>query len=146
MRVLASELIACGETPACTPHIATYGYSDGMPPEEMSSSGHAGAWSAVAGHLWFATRKGVAIVDPTNLLENRKPPSVVIERFTVDDTGLKDTGGEITIPPGHVQYNFEYAGLTYVSPSRARFRYILQAFDIQSTQARSLRKAYYTNL
>ena len=146
MRVLASELIACGEAPACTPHIATYGSSDGMPTEEMSSSGHPGAWRAVDGHLWFATRKGVAIVDPTNLRENHTPPSVVMERFTVDDTGLKDTGGEITIPPGHVQYGFEYAGLSYVSPSRVRYRYILEGFDKQWTQAGSRRNAYYTNL
>jgi signal transduction histidine kinase len=146
MRVLASELIACGEAPACTPHIATYGSSDGMPTEEMSSSGHPGAWRAVDGHLWFATRKGVAIVDPTNLRENHTPPSVVIERFTVDDTGLKDTGAEITIPPGHVQYGFEYAGLSYVSPSRVRYRYILEGFEKQWTQAGSRRNAYYTNL
>jgi signal transduction histidine kinase/ligand-binding sensor domain-containing protein len=146
MRVLASELIACGEAPACTPHIATYGSSDGMPTEEMSSSGHPGAWRAIDGHLWFATRKGVAIVDPTNLPENPTPPSVVVERFTVDDNGLKNTGTEITIPPGHVQYGFEYAGLSYVSPSRVRYRYILEGLDKQWTQAGSRRNAYYTNL
>jgi signal transduction histidine kinase/streptogramin lyase len=146
IRVLASELMACQEAAACNPHIATYGSSDGMPTEEMSSSGHPGAWRAVDGRLWFATRKGVAIVDPTNLRENHTPPSVVIERFTVDDTGLKGTGAEITIPPGHVQYGFEYAGLSYVSPSRVRYRYILEGFDKQWTQAGSRRNAYYTNL
>jgi signal transduction histidine kinase/ligand-binding sensor domain-containing protein len=146
MRVLAAELIACGETPACTPHITAYGSSDGMPTEEMSSSGHPGTWRTVDGHLWFATRKGVAIVDPTNLRENHTPPSVVVERFTVDDTGLKGTGAEITIPAGHVRYAFEYAGLSYVSPSRVRYRYILEGFDKQWTQAGSRRNAYYTNL
>jgi ligand-binding sensor domain-containing protein/signal transduction histidine kinase len=146
VRVLASELIACGEGPACTPHIATYGSSDGMPTEEMSSSGHPGAWRAVDGHLWFATRKGVAIVDPINLPENHTPPSVVVERFTVDDTGLKNIRADITIPAGHVQYGFEYAGLSYVSPSRVRYRYILEGFDKQWTQAGSRRSAYYTNL
>jgi signal transduction histidine kinase len=146
MRVMASELIACGEAPGCTPHIATYGSSDGMPTEEMSSSGHPGAWRAIDGHLWFATRRGVAIVDPTNLRENNTPPSVVIERFTVDDTGLKNTGTEITISPGHGKYGFEYAGLSYVSPPRVRYRYILEGFDKQWTQAGSRRNAYYTNL
>jgi signal transduction histidine kinase len=146
IRVLASELMACQEAAACNPHITTYGSSDGMPTEEMSSSGHPGAWRAVDGLLWFATRKGVAIVDPTNLRENHMPPSVVIERFTVDDTGLKGTGAEITIPPGHVQYGFEYAGLSYVSPSRVRYRYILEGFDKQWTQAGSRRNAFYTNL
>ena len=146
MRVLASELIACGEAPACTPHITTYGSSDGMPTEEMSSSGHPGAWRAVDGQLWFATRKGVAIVDPTNVRENPIPPSVALERFTVDDAALKSRGAEITIPPGHVHYGFEYAGLSYASPSRVRYRYILEGFDKQWTQAGSRRNAYYTNL
>jgi ligand-binding sensor domain-containing protein/signal transduction histidine kinase len=146
MRVLASELVACSEPPACNPHIATYGSSDGMPSEEMSSSGHPSAWRAADGYLWFATRKGVAIIDPTDLRENHTPPSVVLERFTVDDTELKGPGTEIAIPPGHVRYTFEYAGLSYVSPSRVRYRYILEGFDKQWTLAGSRRNAYYTNL
>jgi hypothetical protein len=97
-------------------------------------------------HLWFATRKGVAIVNPTDLEENHPPPPVVVERFTVDDTELSGTGAEITIPPGHVRYGFEYAGLSYDSPSRVRYRYILEGFDKQWTQAGSRRNAYYTNL
>jgi signal transduction histidine kinase/ligand-binding sensor domain-containing protein len=146
MRVLASELLACGEVAECTPHIATYGSSDGMSTGETSSSGHPGAWKTTDGHLWFATRKGVAIVNPNDLRENHIPPPVVVERFTVDDKQLERTGAEITIPPGHVRYAFEYAGLSYVSPSRVRYRYILEGFDKQWIQAGSRRSAYYTNL
>ncbi|MCU1250188.1 MAG: putative two-component system sensor kinase [Edaphobacter sp.] len=145
VRVLASELMACGEA-ACFPHIATYGSSDGLPTDEMSSTGHPGGWRAIDGRFWFATRKGVAALDPTNLRENRTPPSVVVERFTVDDIGFENRSKEITIPAGHVKYGFEYAGLSYVSPSRLRYRYILEGFDKQWTQAGSRRNAYYTNL
>jgi ligand-binding sensor domain-containing protein/signal transduction histidine kinase len=145
-RVLASELIACGDAPTCSPHIAFYGSSDGMPTEETSSSGHPSAWRTADGHLWFATRKGVAIVDPTDLRENRTAPSVVVERFTVDDTEMKSAVAEIMIPAGHIRYGFEFAGLSYVSPSRVRYRYILEGFDNQWTQAGSRRNAYYTNL
>ena len=146
VRVLASELISCREAATCSPHIATYGPSDGMPTEETSSTGHPGAWRTADGRLWFATRKGAAIVNPIDLRENLAPPPVVIERITVDDTELKDTGREIVVPPGHVRYGFEYAGLSYVSPSRVRYRYILEGFDKQWTQAGSRRNAYYTNL
>jgi ligand-binding sensor domain-containing protein len=146
MRVLASELTACGEALECNPHVVTYGSSDGMPSEEASSSGHPSAWKDTDGYLWFATRKGVAIVNATDLRESHTPPFVVVERFTVDDTELKGTGTEIAIPPGHVRYSFEYAGLSYVSPSRVRYRYILEGFDKQWTQAGSRRNAYYTNL
>ena len=146
MRVSASELSDCGGAPTCSPHIATYSSSDGMPTEEMSSNGHPGAWKAVDGRLWFATRKGVAIVDPTNLRENREPPPVIVERFTVDDMRVKDTGTAAIIPPGHTRYGFEFAALSYFSPSRVRYRYILEGFDKQWTQAGSRRTAYYTNL
>jgi ligand-binding sensor domain-containing protein/signal transduction histidine kinase len=146
VRVLGSELMACGEATTCNPHVATYGSSDGMPTEETSSTGHPGAWKTTDGKLWFATRKGVAIVNPIDLRENQAPPPVVIERFTVDDTDLTDGGEEIAIPPGHVRYGFEYVGLSYVSPSRVRYRYILENFDKQWTEAGSRRNAYYTNL
>jgi signal transduction histidine kinase len=73
-------------------------------------------------------------------------PPVVIERFTVDDTPWNLIGPEPSIPPGHIRYAFEYAGLSYVSPSRVRYRYILEGFDKQWAQAGSRRNAYYTNL
>ena len=145
-RVLASELMACEEAPSCTPHIKTYGSSDGMPTDDTSSTGHPGAWRDADGELWFATRKGVAIVNPTHVSENQTPPPVVIERFTVDDTNWKLTDKESTIPPGHVRYAFEYAALSYVSPSRSPVSLhpgrVRQAVD----QAGSRRNAYYTNL
>jgi len=146
MRVLESELTACGEALICRPHVVGYGSSDGMPTEETSSSGHPSVLRAADGDLWFATRKGVAIVTPSELRENVMPPSVIVERFMVDDVERKSTGVEITIPPGHTRYSFEYAGLSFVSPSRVRYRYILEGFDKEWTQAGSRRNAYYTNL
>jgi ligand-binding sensor domain-containing protein/two-component sensor histidine kinase len=146
MRVLATELMACGAASECHPQITTFGSSDGMPTDETSSSGHPGAWKTSDGQLWFATRKGVAVVNPINLPENHPPPPVIIERFMVDDTEWKFDGAETIVPPGHVRYAFEYAGLSYVSPSRVRYRYILEGFDKQWTQAGSRRSAYYTNL
>ncbi|HXC95067.1 MAG TPA: two-component regulator propeller domain-containing protein [Edaphobacter sp.] len=145
-RVLASELAACGKESLCTPHVASYGSSDGMPSEEMSSSGHPSAWKMTDGRLWFATRKGVAIADPNDIVINSTRPPVVVERFTVDDVEWKATGSELTIPPGHVRYAFEYAALNFVSPLRARYRYILEGFDKDWTSVGSRRNAYYTNL
>jgi ligand-binding sensor domain-containing protein/signal transduction histidine kinase len=145
MRVLAAELMACGAASECHPQVTTFGSSDGMPTEETSSSGHPGAWKTSDGQLWFATRKGVAVVNPNNLPGNHAPP-VIIERFTVDDKEWKFDGAEAIVPPGHVRYAFEYAGLSYISPSRVRYRYMLEGFDKEWTQAGSRRNAYYTNL
>ncbi len=145
-RVSRSELIACEASPTCILHPISYGYADGMPTEEISSIGHPTAWKTTDGLLWFATRKGVAIVDPNHLPENRVPPPTVIERFAVDDTDLPISSAEQSIPPGHSRFVFEYAGLSYVAPSKVRYRYILEGFDKQWTEAGSRRTAYYTNL
>ncbi len=145
-RVSRSELIACGASPSCILHPISYGYADGMPTEEISTIGHPTAWKTTDGLLWFATRKGVAIADPNRLPENRIPPPTVIERFTVDDTDLPTSSTEQSIPPAHSRFVFEYAGLSYVAPSKVRYRYILEGFDKQWTQAGSRRTAYYTNL
>ncbi len=147
MRASTSDLNACSAASACGPNVATYGSSDGMVSEDTSSSGHPGAWKTVDQQLWFATRKGAAVVNPGDSFEKHKPPPVVIERFTVDDTEWIHKAPEVTISPGHVRYAFEYAALSYIAPSRVRcYRYILEGFDKQWTQAGSRRNAYYTNL
>ncbi|WP_165420176.1 sensor histidine kinase [Edaphobacter modestus] len=137
------ELIACASASSCTLHINHYGTPDGMPTEEVSAIGHPSAWKAAEGSLWFATRKGVAIIDPSHLFLNRVAPPVVIERFTVDDA---ERSGGASIPPGHSRLAFEYIGLSFVAPSRVRYRYRLEGFDKQWTEAGSRRTAFYTNL
>lgn len=144
-RVSRSALIACGSSPDCSPHPESYGRSDGMPTEEASAIGHPAAWKDHQGLLWFATRKGVAITNPNHLSEVTLPPPVVIERFTIDDVPAP-SATEVSIAPGHTRFAFEYAGLSYAAPSKVRYRYILEGFDKQWTEAGSRRIAYYTNL
>jgi signal transduction histidine kinase len=145
-RISRSDLIACASSQNCSLHPNTYGYTDGMPTEEISAIGHPAAWKTNDGRLWFATRKGVAITDPSQLSENLVPPPVVISRFTVDESEINISTDELDIPPGHRRFIFEYAGLSFVAPAKVRYRYILEGFDKQWTQAGSRRIAYYTNL
>lgn len=145
-RLSAASLAACGASPECNPRPISYGRSDGMPTEEASATGHPAAWKTIEGQLWFATRKGVAIADPDHLSENHIPPPVVIERFMLDDMELPLSATEQSIPPGHNSFAFQYAGLSYAAPAKVRYRYMLEGFDKQWTQAGSRRIAYYTNL
>jgi signal transduction histidine kinase/ligand-binding sensor domain-containing protein len=137
------ELIACSSSPSCSLHINRYGISDGMPTDETSAGGHPSAWRTSGGALWFATRKGVAIINPANLFFNLVPPPVVIERLTVDDV---ERYAGVRIPPGHSRLDFQYAGLSFVSPSQVSYRYQLEGFDKQWIDAGSRRTASYTNL
>ncbi|WP_353069630.1 two-component regulator propeller domain-containing protein [Tunturibacter empetritectus] len=145
-RVSASALVKCGSSSTCNPHPVSYGRADGMPTEEASGAGHPSAWKTTEGMLLFATRKGVAIADPSHLIENLIPPPVVIEQFTVDGVEIPLGATEKNIAPGHASFAFEYAGLSYVAPAKIRYRYILEGFDRQWTDAGSRRIAYYTNL
>jgi signal transduction histidine kinase/ligand-binding sensor domain-containing protein len=145
-RVSVTALLACGSSANCNPHPFSYGRSDGMPTEEAGSIGHPASWKATDGLLWFATRKGIAVTDPAHLAENRIPPSVVMERFTVDDIEIPLSRAKQNISPGHSSFAFQYAGLSYVAPLKVRYRYILEGFDKQWNEAGSRRIAYYTNL
>jgi len=145
-RVSASALIKCGLSSVCDPHPIHYGRSDGMPTEEAVGIGHPAAWKTTEGLLWFATRKGVAVADPSHLIENLVPPPVIIERFTTDGIDIPLTVSEQNIAPDRTSFAFEYAGLSYVAPTKVRYRYILENFDKQWTEAGSRRIAYYTNL
>ena len=142
-RVASLELVVCASSSPCALHLHNYGTADGMPTEEITAIGHPAAWQTTEGPLWFATRKGVAIVDPNHLFINKVPPPVNIERFTVDDADVHDLA---RIQPGHTRFVLEYAGLSFVAPAQVRYRYMLQGFDKQWNEVGARRTAYYTNL
>lgn len=123
-----------------------FGTADGLPSRETSAS-HPSAWRSLDGLLWFATPKGLVEVDPAHFPVNTLPPPVVIERVSVDDAEQRvqpDAG--LTIPAGHVHFQFDYAGLSFVAPQRVHYRYILEGFDRNWTDAGTRRTAYYTNI
>ncbi len=50
------------------------------------------------------------------------------------------------IPAGHVHFQFDYAGLSFIAPQKVRYRYMLEGFDRGWTEAGARRTAYYTNI
>jgi signal transduction histidine kinase/ligand-binding sensor domain-containing protein len=148
-RVRHSDLsrFADGKLQALT--VASYGASDGMGISECSSGGHPAAWRATDGTLWFATLKGLAVVDPTHMQTNKVPPRLAIEQISVDD--VPDSSPlplriPLKISPGHNRFAFHYAGLSFTAPQRVHFRYRLEGFDRHWIDAGTQRAAYYTNL
>ncbi len=151
-RVLLADLIRCAAAGgACVPDIARYGPADGLPTKEVVSGGSPALWRMADGELWFATRRGAAIVDPGHLPFDSVPPPVVMERFTVDESPVdlpppEQSGGPIRIAPGAVRYTMEYAGLSFTAPAEVRYRFRLEGLDPGWTDAGSRRSATYTNL
>jgi signal transduction histidine kinase/ligand-binding sensor domain-containing protein len=123
-----------------------FGAADGLRSRETATNSHPSAWRAHDGHLWFATPKGLVEVDPAHFPVNTNPPPVALERFTVDDAALNATGPLVVVQAGHVHFEFDYAGLSFVAPQKVRYRYMLEGFDKGWTEAGTRRSAYYTNI
>jgi len=125
-----------------------FGPADGLRSRETATNSHPSAWRSHDGHLWFATPKGLVEVDPAHFPVNTIPPGVDLERFTIDDVPqpLHPVGASVRIPAGHVHFEFDYTGLSFVAPQKVRYRYMLEGFDHDWTEAGARRTAYYTNI
>ena len=136
----------CTMTAECT-HWIEFGPADGLRSRETATNSHPSAWRSRDGLLWFATPKGLVEADPAHFAINMEPPPVAIERFAVDDVEqpLSD-GTALRVQAGHVHFEFDYAGLSFVAPQKVRYRYKLEGFDKQWTEAGARRTAYYTNI
>ncbi len=97
------------------------------------------------GRLWFATIRGLLVLDPNHWQRENTPPLVVIENPIVNGRSEKpDRIGDL--PPGQKNIEFNYAGLAYYLPTRLRFRYMLEGYDRNWIEAGTRREAFYTNL
>jgi signal transduction histidine kinase/ligand-binding sensor domain-containing protein len=126
----------------------SFGTADGLRSRETANNSHPSAWRARDGHLWFATPKGLVSIDPAHFPLNTVPPTVAIESFLVDDArqAQTDTVRALRLEAGHVHFEFDYAGLSFVAPLKVRYRYMLEGFDRGWTEAGTRRVAYYTNI
>ena len=129
-------------------HWIEFGTSDGLHSRETATNSHPSAWRSRDGHLWFATPKGLVEVDPAHFPVNSVPTPVALERFQVDDVAQRLLGSDagLRVPAGHVRFEFDYAGLSFVAPLKVRYRYMLEGFDHGWTEAGAWRTAYYTNI
>jgi signal transduction histidine kinase/ligand-binding sensor domain-containing protein len=129
-------------------HWMEFGAADGLRSRETATNSHPSAWRSGDGRLWFATSKGIVEVDPAHFPVNNVPPPVALERFAVDDLpqALNTADSTLRIPAGHVHFQFDYAGLSFTVPQKVRYRYMLEGFDRDWTDAGARRSAYYTNI
>ena len=129
-------------------HWIEFGAADGLRSQETATNSHPSAWRSADGRLWFATSKGIVEVDPAHFPVNSVPPPVALERFAVDDLPqtLQTAQSPLRIPAGHVHFQFDYAGLSFTAPQKVRYRYMLEGFDRDWTDAGARRSAYYTNI
>ncbi len=128
-------------------HWMEFGPADGLRGREMATNSHPSAWRSHDGWLWFATPKGLVAADPAHFPVNAVPPPVALVRFAVDDVDQPLHGADpLKVQAGHNHFQLDYAGLSFTAPQKVRYRYMLEGFDHEWTEAGARRSAYYTNI
>src|SRR5262249_27779639 len=82
-QVARAELEAAVQKRVARVRVTLYGRGDGLPSVQVSVGQPAGL-RAHDGRLWFATLRGLSVVDPRRLRENPMPPPVAIEEIKID--------------------------------------------------------------
>ncbi len=145
-------------------HPKTFGQAEGM--LECSTGGFPACLKTESGMLWFATLKGVVVVDPRAQPSNPVPPNTVLEEVLVD--GLSEPlartansipmGGSqlsgpdafspesLRITAGKHRIEFRFTGLSFEAPEQIRFRYRLEGLDTDWVEAGTRRTAFYSYL
>jgi ligand-binding sensor domain-containing protein/signal transduction histidine kinase len=124
-----------------------YGKGDGISTAEGNGGSQPGAWKARDGRLWFPTVGGAVAIDPRGVRQSRNllPPFVHIEQVSGDGNSI-ETREPARVPPGRGRLEFRYVGVSFVSPEKVTFKYRLDGFDTEWTEAGTQRSAHYTNL
>lgn len=122
-----------------------YGTVDGMKSRECNGGFQPAAWRTRDGRLCFPTMKGLAMVNPSRMVKNQLPPTVVLERVLVNNKDFPFKK-PLVLPPGKGQLEFQFTATSFIAPEKVQFRYMLEGFDKDWTQAGTRRVAYYTNM
>jgi signal transduction histidine kinase/ligand-binding sensor domain-containing protein len=97
------------------------------------------------GRLWFSTNNGLVVIDPNHLVNNRVAPPVRVTAILVNGKRVETQGG-IELRPFERNLEIRYAGLSFITPEKVSFRYMLDGFDKNWIDAGFRREAFFTNL
>jgi diguanylate cyclase (GGDEF)-like protein len=123
-----------------------FGEADGLASSQCNGGSGPAALRDQGGHIWVATARGAAVVDPSVLHSYRRQlPPVVIEQLLVDDRAYAPQG-KLVLPAGTRKLEFHYAGLSFHMPRLLRYRHRLEGVDEGWIERGNQRFAQYTNL
>jgi ligand-binding sensor domain-containing protein/signal transduction histidine kinase len=144
-----------------------YGRSEGLPGLQASFDFCPDSLCSSDDRLFFSMLSGLAEVWLDYARLNYQRPNVFIERATADNqtfavypdfnmalstnevtpVGLNNPGnkGDLRLPPGVQQVQFEFTALSFVAPENVQFRYQLEGLDKNWVDAGTLRVASYTH-
>jgi signal transduction histidine kinase len=121
------------------------GISEGVRGVESTGPAQPAAWKCRDGSLWFATIRGVTVLDPDYRKRNERIPPVLIEKMIVEgrEICLK---APVVIGPGRKKLEFTFTALSFLVPEKNRFKTMLSGFDRGWSAETGQRQVSYTNL
>ncbi len=133
-----------GSKPNNKLHWVIYDTHDGMKNEDCTGAAH--SIIAQNGNIWIPTNGGLLVIDPKNIPINHLKPEIKINQLFVDGISIDIHQPKIYIKPNQRRYVFDYSALSLLASEKVRFKYKLEGFDDDWTDAGSIREAIYTNL
>ncbi len=120
--------------------------SDGLASAQANGGSNPAAVAMDNGKLWFATAKGVAMIDSSTISQkNTALLPLTIESISADGRDVSANQKSV-LPAGTNRVVFTYAGLGYVMSSRIEYRTCLVGFEDTWASRGKNTIAEYTNL
>lgn len=138
------ELDLIADHPSHPLSLTLYGISDGLETTQLYGAEKPGGVVTSNDEVWFASNKGLVHVS-AHEAKPSAPVPVVIDQVLADGLTARNGPG-ISLAPDNSKIEIHYSVIQLRSQERVRFRYMLDGFDKNWTEASSRRVAYYTNL
>ncbi len=133
--------------------------SEGLPSVECPSQRQPIAARDPEGRLWFATTKGVAMIDPAGFRINSMAPPVLFEEITYHHLAssqghsaeahrwvLGTDSKSVSLPAGSRWVEVRFTAPSFVAPEKVRFEIRLEGRDDDWQDIGDRRTAYYHEL
>lgn len=143
VRIAGDELRDWWDHPEAKVHATVLDAFDGAQPAHYWFP--PGAILTVDGRLWFANESVVQILDPDHLNQNTLAPPVYVEHVIANHKDYFPSDS-LQLPPHVRDLEIDYTALSFVSPAKVRFRYMLEGHDAQWQDPGTRREAFYTDL
>jgi signal transduction histidine kinase len=124
--------------------VRVYGTSAGLSTNQMNGGVQPAGARASSGELWFPSAQGAVRMKP-NVPNWGGAPPVLVEQVLADNEPVPFNAG-VRLDPGAGNLEVHYTAIRLRSPERTRFKYRMEGFDSDWTDAGLRRVAYYTNL
>lgn len=135
--------------------IKIYNKNDGLQDNQFSVN--AGI-KTTDGTLYFGGINGFNGLKPSQMTTNNHSPKILFTDFSLFNKHVDNQSqdsllvnsiaytGKITLKSKHSIFSIDFASLSYISPEKNKYAYLLEGFEKEWTEISDVPRAHYTNL